>query len=188
MYLYRNLFITQTLWENFNRVFSFLLSFLKNYLSTQLLRDYIRWEPHSDSTDHYKEVNAYPKPKGQHSSSFLQKVKCLVILLQYNPKLLFQLANFPTWRLQSAQNSLQQAVGLQLAALRPAGVYLLCNHGHDTQDNSFITSPLWEPLLSCNRIPKQNKIFTVTQSLSAATYQDLFGTVAMHLRCHSLST
>lgn len=103
MYLYRNLFITQTLWENFNRVFSFLLSFLKNYLLTQLLRDYIRWEPHSDSTDHYKEVNAYLKPKGQHSSSFLQKVKCLVILLQYN------LSFFSSWQtLQPEDSSLHR--------------------------------------------------------------------------------
>lgn len=103
MYLYRTLFITLTLWENFNRVFSFLLSFLKNYFSTQLLRDYIRWEPHSDSTDHYKEDKAYLDPKGQHSSSFLKKVKCLVVLLQYN------LSYFSSWQtLQPEDSSLDR--------------------------------------------------------------------------------
>lgn len=96
MFLYRNMFITLTLWENFNRVFSFLLSFFKNYYSTQLLRDYMRWEPHPDSMDHYKEVNGYLKPKGQRSSSFLKKVKCLVILLQYN------LSCFSSWQTLSS--------------------------------------------------------------------------------------
>lgn len=91
MFLYRNMFIILTLWKDFNRIFSFLLSFFKNYYSTQLLRDYMRWEPHSDSTDHYKEINVYLQPKGQCSSSFLKKVKCFVVLLQYN------LSYFSSW-------------------------------------------------------------------------------------------
>jgi hypothetical protein len=103
MFLYRNMFIILTLWGDFNRIFSFLLSFFKNYYSTQLLRDYMRWEPHSDSTDHYEEINAYLQPKGQLSSSFLKKVKCFVVLLQYN------LSYFSSWQtLQPEDSSLDR--------------------------------------------------------------------------------
>lgn len=147
----------------------------------------MRWEPHSDSTDHYKEVNAYLQPKGQRSSSFLKKVKCFVVLLQYN------LSYFSSWQtLQPEDSSLDRiASNRQMDfhnTLHAAGFIFSVTVACVTRGNSSITRfPVRTFASLITRFQNRAKYLLWHKSL-CSSYQDLFGTVTVHLRCHSLST
>lgn len=106
-----------------------------------------------------QEANAYLKPKGPHSSSFLKKVKCFVILLQYN------LSYFSSW--QTLSNLKTPAWTEQpptdrwtsTTALHTAGVYLPCNRG------------LWHPGQGLHyQSPVRTFVSLVTRFQSRAKY------------------